>query len=71
METKNKEHFKSQLTDVMTICSRIIEELNNIPTVDDMPLSADDYSMRVDDLLDDSAFDLLAAAQAKRLSKYK
>lgn len=69
MDQKDKEYFKSQLTDVMTICSRIIEELNNIPTIDDMPLSTDDYSMRVDNLLDDSAFDLLVAAQAKKLSK--
>lgn len=71
METKNKEYFRSQLMNIMTICGRIIEELNEIPAVDDMPLSADDYSMRIDNMLDDSAFDLLAAAQAKKLSKSK
>lgn len=69
METKDKEYFRSQLMDIMTICSRLIEELSEIPTVDDMPLSTDEYSARVDNLLDDSAFDLLAAAQSKKSSK--
>ena len=64
MEAKDKEYFKSQLMNIMTICGQLLNELEDVQMASSESMT--DCSVRVDNLLDDSAFDLLANAQAKR-----